>query len=190
MPVKEKKVFLTFDDGPIPEVTPWVIDCLKSFDAKATFFCVGNNVKKHPEIYSDILKSGMHTGNHTFSHLKAWSNSNKKYLNDIDLCREYINSNLFRPPHGQLYPWQLLSLKKRFDKIVMWDILGLDWRQDLNSDDIYNNIRLNCRPGSIIVLHDSIKAWPRLEGALPRILSYFHNEGYKTELINNPLPSQ
>ncbi|MDG5801005.1 polysaccharide deacetylase family protein [Marinilabiliaceae bacterium ANBcel2] len=183
LPDKEKTVYLTFDDGPAKEVTPAVIDILNEFNAKATFFCVGNNVKKNPLIYQRLVKEGMKTGNHTFSHTKAFDNTVQKYLKDVDKCSYYVESDLFRPPHGQLYPWHLPALKKRFKNIIMWDVLSKDYDNKLTADGVAHNVIKNVREGSIVVFHDSVKAWPRLKEALPKILKYLTDNNYKTELL-------
>jgi peptidoglycan/xylan/chitin deacetylase (PgdA/CDA1 family) len=180
---KEKKVFLTFDDGPVPEVTPCVINLLKQYNAVATFFCVGDNVRKYPVVFRLIRESGMKVGNHTFSHCKAWSKTKAEYLNDVKKCSNYAESNCFRPPHGQMYPWWIRSLKKSFGRIVMWDILSLDYDPMLTPDEVVENVTANLRKGSIIVFHDSLKAWDRLKVALPRVLEHLKNEGYTTEII-------
>jgi peptidoglycan-N-acetylglucosamine deacetylase len=179
-----KVVYITFDDGPIPEVTPKVIDCLKKFGAKATFFCVGDNVRKYPEVYNLLISQGMAVGNHTYSHIKAWSCNTNKYFKDIEHGAVYIKSALFRPPHGQLYPWYVSKLKKRFAKIVMWDILSMDYDSRVTANEIVNNVVKKIRPGSIIVFHDSLKAWPRLNDALPKVLAHINELGYKTEIIS------
>jgi peptidoglycan-N-acetylglucosamine deacetylase len=183
IPTKDKRVFLTFDDGPIPEVTPLVIECLKQQGAVATFFCIGDNVRKHPEVFKMLRDSGMSVGNHSFSHLKAWSNSSEAFQNDIEKCSQMVESSLFRPPHGQLYPWYVAKLKKNFRHIVMWDLLSLDYRKELTSDEIVNIVIKNVRPGSIIVFHDSLKAWPRLQSALPLVLLHLKKENYITDII-------
>ncbi|ASB49221.1 polysaccharide deacetylase family protein [Alkalitalea saponilacus] len=183
IPEKEKRVYITFDDGPIPEVTPRVVEMLNKYGAKATFFCVGDNVRKHPEVYSMLINNGMATGNHTYSHLKAWQSSKSEYFSDIKKGKHYIGGNLYRPPHGQLYPWYIGFLKRNFSKVVMWDLLSQDWKNDLSADDIYKNVIRNVRSGSIIVFHDSLKAWPRLETALPLTLEFLKREGYSMEII-------
>ncbi len=179
----EKTVFLTFDDGPVPEVTPWVCGELKKRGVKATFFCVGENVAKHPEIYQMVIEDGHRTGNHSFNHLPAWKCSGKAYFRNIELGSEQIDSDLFRPPHGQLYPWQLPKLKKLFSKIVMWDVLSKDYDNRLAADEVFENVKRYVRPGSIIVFHDSVKAWPRLKEALPKTLDYLINEGYSFKVL-------
>lgn len=176
-------VYLTFDDGPIPEVTPAVLEILGSRGAKATFFCVGENVEKHPEVYSMLAEHGMQTGNHTYSHSRAFSMGKGKYFEDIDRAQKLVDSKFFRPPHGQLYPWYLPRLRKKFEKIVMWDLITEDYRKDLDAEDIVKRVVKFVRPGSVIVFHDSLKAWPRLEKALPKALDYLISEGYSFELL-------
>ncbi len=179
----ENSVYLTFDDGPVPEVTPKVVEILNQYKAKATFFCVGDNIRKHPDVYQTVLDNGMGVGNHTYSHLKAWSHPAGVYFEDIEKGRTWNPTLLFRPPHGQLYPWYVPRLKRTFKRIVMWDVLSLDYRADLSDRDVYNTVVNNVRPGSVIVFHDSLKAWPRLERALPDILEYLNLAGYKMKLI-------
>jgi peptidoglycan/xylan/chitin deacetylase (PgdA/CDA1 family) len=183
--VKGKSVFLTFDDGPIPDVTPWVLQCLKEHDMVATFFCVGENIQKHPDVFQKLVESGMGIGNHTYSHKKAWRSNKADYLEDIDRFTELYRTNIFRPPHGQLYPWWVKNLKKRFSKIVMWDILTMDYDNALSADEVVKNVMDHLRPGSIIVFHDSIKSMPRLEMALPIVLDKIKEAGYTTALFNN-----
>lgn len=183
MKTSEKIIFLTFDDGPIPEVTPWVIDCLKKYKAVATFFCVGENVRKYPNIFNILINNGMAVGNHTYSHSDTKHFKKKEYLKNVDKCSEFVKSSLFRPPYGRIFPWWMSELKKRFDKIVMWDILTLDYDKNYTAEDIVNNVVTNIRPGSVIVFHDSLKAWDRLNYALPKVLEYITEKGYKTEII-------
>ena len=179
----EKTVFLTFDDGPVPEVTPWVCDELKKRDIKATLFCVGENVVKHPEIYQMVIEGGHKTGNHSFNHLPAWRCSGEAYFKNIELGMEQIDSTLFRPPHGQLYPWQMSRLKRLFSKVVMWDVLSKDYDNSLSASEVFENVKRHVRPGSIIVFHDSVKAWPRLKEALPATIDYLIKEGYSFRLL-------
>lgn len=188
VPVSEKKVFLTFDDGPIPEVTPWVINCLKEHNAVATFFCVGDNIRKHPEVFRLLIESGMTVGNHTYHHTKAWKSNGSTFFADVDRFQQVYLSKLFRPPHGQLFPWWIRSLKQRFSSVVMWDVLSKDYHPLLNDEDVVNNVMRFVRPGSIIVFHDSIKSWPRLEMALPIILKKLNDNGFITETLSQPTP--
>ena len=179
----EKVVFITFDDGPVPEVTPLVIDCLKKYNAVATFFCVGDNVRKYPEIFKSLTDNGMTVGNHSFSHKKAKRLNKKEFFDDVDKCSEFVKSKLFRPPYGKMRPWWVFEMKKRFDKIVMWDILSLDYDKNVSAEDVVNNVITNIRPGSVIVFHDSLKAWDRMRYALPMILEFAIENGYKTKII-------
>ncbi len=182
---KDKRVFITFDDGPIPEITPWVLETLKAYNAKATFFCVGDNVRKHPAIYQLLHKEGMKVGNHTYSHAPVKLGDFKTYLKDVELCGDWVTSELFRPPHGILFPWQIGKLKRKFKKIIMWDVLTMDYRQDLSPQQVFENLKKNVRSGSIIVFHDSLKAWNRIEIALPKSLEYLSNEGYTFDVIGD-----
>lgn len=182
---KEKCVYLTFDDGPVPEVTPKVVELLNQYHTKATFFCVADNVRKYPDVYQSLIDNGMGLGNHTYSHLKAWSYPSKVYFDDIEKGRALNSTQLFRPPYGQLYPWYVPRLKRYFRQIIMWDVLSLDFRADLSDRDVYNTVVNHVRPGSIIVFHDSLKAWPRLEKALPDILDYLTLAGYKMRLLED-----
>ncbi|NPA37625.1 MAG: polysaccharide deacetylase family protein [Chlorobi bacterium] len=180
---EEKIVYLTFDDGPVPEATPEVLGILREFGIKATFFCVGENVKKHPDIYRMLLSEGHNTGNHTFNHLQAFRTQGRTYLENVAKAGRYIDSGLFRPPHGQLYPWQIKMLRKKFDKIVMWDVLSKDYDASLSWEDVYGNVKKFVRPGSVIVFHDSLKALPHVVKALPVTIKYLLNQGYRFKLI-------
>ncbi len=173
----KKEVFLTFDDGPIPVVTPWVVETLGKYNAKATFFCVGDNVKKNQDVYQLILDKGHKIGNHTMNHLNGWTNFNKTYFENIEKCDNLIHSNLFRPPYGKIKPTQINYLKKKY-KIIMWDVLTKDYDESLAGEDCFEKVHKNCKPGSIVVFHDSLKAEKRLRIALPKTLDYLSKEGY------------
>lgn len=168
---------LTFDDGPTPEVSPWVIDTLHKYHAKATFFCLGKNAERYPAIFNKIKSYGHTIGNHTYSHLNGWKTQNREYYNDIELAQHYVNSKLFRPPYGRITPLQILELKKKF-KIIMWDVLSEDYNQDVEPGQCFQNVINYTRPGSIIVFHDSEKASKNLYFALPKVLEYFSMQGY------------
>lgn len=183
MPKKDKTVYLTFDDGPIPEVTPWVLDLLKQEEVDATFFCVGENVQKHQSIYNKILENGHHVGQHTFNHLPAFKHSKEEYHENVLIAKEYIKTNLFRPPHGQIKPSQLLRMRKDYT-IVLWDVLSADFDQNITPEKCYNNVIKNVRNGSIIVFHDSIKAQKNLEYALPKVIKYLKGKGYQFAKID------
>ena len=175
---KEKIIYLTFDDGPTPVVTEKVLDLLDRYDAKATFFCLGRNVERHQEIYKTILERGHATGNHTYSHLKGWKTPNGEYLSDIELARQHIPSKLFRPPYGQIRRSQIRLLRNVY-KIVMWDVMSHDYEQRLSKELSLRALLKYIKPGSIVVFHDSVKAWPKLEYILPQILDYFSSKGFE-----------
>jgi len=167
---KDPLLFLTFDDGPIPEVTPWVLDQLEAAHAKATFFCIGDNVRKHPEIYRAVLEKGHAVGNHTFHHLNGWKTTNEEYFADTEKCSRLVQSPLFRPPYGKIKPGQVSKLKSDY-KIIMWDVLSKDYDQSLSGEACLKRVIRNAGPGSILVFHDSLKAKDRLEFALPKVLA-------------------
>jgi len=183
-------LYLTFDDGPHPEITGFVLDELKRYNAKATFFCIGNNVALYPETYKRILMEGHRVGNHTYSHLNGWKTNDKKYLDDVLKAREHINSDLFRPPYGKITGFQarLLSRIKTSDhglfRIVMWDVLSADFDINLTAEKCYTNVVKNVSNGSIIVFHDSEKAFPRLKNCLPEVLKTLVGKGYRLEAIS------
>jgi peptidoglycan/xylan/chitin deacetylase (PgdA/CDA1 family) len=179
---KEKTVFLSFDDGPIPDVTPFVLNTLKSFNAKATFFCIGENVVKHPEIYKQILADGHSVGNHTYNHLKGWDTKNEIYLDNITRCAKLVKSNLFRPPYGRAKKSQLSVLNTQYS-IIMWDVLSGDFDTKISPRKCLQNVLDHTKNGSIIVFHDSIKAFPRLEYALPLALEQLASKGFQFKSI-------
>jgi peptidoglycan/xylan/chitin deacetylase (PgdA/CDA1 family) len=182
MPSSSPVIYLTFDDGPIPEVTPWVLDQLDKFNAKATFFCVGDNVRKHPEVYQDLLERGHGTGNHTYNHLDGWGSHNLGYWENVKRCEATFPSPLFRPPYGRLRPRQVNLLQKDYH-IIMWDVLSGDFDQKLDGEQCLQNVTENVRSGSIVVFHDSLKAWDRLKVALPQTLDYFSRRGFAFKAI-------
>jgi peptidoglycan/xylan/chitin deacetylase (PgdA/CDA1 family) len=178
---KVKVIYLTFDDGPVPEATPWVLDCLKEFDAKATFFMVGDNVRKHPEVYQRVLQEGHRVANHTFNHLKGWRRSTMDYLENIRKAEEFIQQGeeqLFRPPYGQISLAQIKALKDN-NKIVMWDVLSGDFDKELNPDKCLRKTIGNTNKGSIVVFHDSVKTIDKLKIVLPQYLEHFSRLGFK-----------
>ena len=177
---KEKIIYLTFDDGPIPVVTPYVLNTLKKFNAQATFFCIGENIDKYPEIFSEVISEGHTVGNHTHSHLKGWNTRVDDYLNNIRKCSEFTGSLLFRPPYGRIEKSQITAINKQFPEteIVMWDILSGDFDQTISAQTCISNVLKNVRNGSIIVFHDSIKAFGRLEQSLPIILEKLSAQGF------------
>ncbi|HRH69568.1 MAG TPA: polysaccharide deacetylase family protein [Flavobacteriales bacterium] len=172
-----KDLYLTFDDGPIPEVTPWVLDTLAGYGAKATFFCVGRNAQKHPELLSRIRMEGHSVGNHTFDHVRGRSTSLRGYLRGTLQCQAITKTSLFRPPYGSLTMRQLRVLRSHFT-IVMWDVLSGDFDRELDAPSCLRNVIDLARPGSIVVFHDSLKAEDRLRHALPGTLAHFAQQGY------------
>lgn len=186
VPNQDKVIYLTFDDGPIPEVTPWVVDLLAEYEAKATFFCVGDNVRKHPDVFNYVLNAGHEVGNHTMNHLNGWTTENIEFFHNIRHCARLVNSELFRPPYGKLTPKQGQFIQRHYE-IVMWDILSGDFDRKLSSEQVWQNVKRNIEPGSIVVFHDSIKAQKHLRYALPKTLAYFSSKGYRFEAISKAL---
>lgn len=177
VPTQDKVIYLTFDDGPIPEVTPWVLDCLADYEAKATFFCVGDNVRKYPKIFNALVDAGHSPGNHTFNHLNGWSSENIPYFHNVRHCAHLVHSNLFRPPYGRLKPKQVQFLLRHYT-IVMWDVLSGDFDAGITKEQCLQNVVTNSGPGSIVVFHDSIKSFENLKYALPGTLEHFSKLGY------------
>jgi len=179
---KEKALYLSFDDGPHPIATPFVLNQLKKYNALGTFFCIGKNIEAYPEIYKQILNEGHKTGNHTFNHLNGWKTDDELYLKNVAKASEYIDSNLFRPCYGRISTFQAKNLNQvmpgNVPIIVMWDVLSGDFDTSVSPQNCLANVVLKSVPGSIIVFHESDKAWPRLEYALPRVLKYFKEKGY------------
>jgi len=174
---------LTFDDGPIPEVTPWVLDQLAEHEAKATFFCVGENAVRHPNIYSRIHAGGHTVGNHTYNHLNGWTTSREDYLKNVEQCASVVDSRLFRPPYGKLTRRKALVLQEQY-KLVMWDVLSGDFDQSISPEACFQNVASNTKPGSIIVFHDSLKSELNLRYALPKVLSLFSERNYEFEALS------
>lgn len=175
-------LFLTFDDGPNPEVTPIVCSLLEKYNAKATFFCVGDNVKKHPEVFQQLIDAGHSVGNHTFNHLNGWKTKNRLYYKNILKASECIDSNLFRPPYGRITRQQSMRLKDKYD-IIMWDVLSVDFDSKVNASQCADNVIKNAKNGSIIVFHDSLKASATMLKALPEVLQHFANLNYQFTAI-------
>lgn len=183
-----KKVFLTFDDGPTPEITEWVLNELKKYNAKATFFCIGDNIKKFPEIFQKLITDKHSIGNHTFNHLNGWKTDVTEYLENVLLCQSQIeknnfSTNLFRPPYGKISRKQAKNLTQENYKIIMWDIISYDFDKTITKEKCLENVITNVEPGSIIVFHDSKKAWQNLEFVLPKTLEFLKKEGYTFEKI-------
>lgn len=204
IPTKEKKIFLTFDDGPIPEVTPWVLAMLKQFNAKATFFCIGANIEKYPEIFQQIISEGHSVGNHTHNHLNGWEVLTKEYLDNVSKCDSLLSSyqssgighpsnshrlpitdsrlRLFRPPYGKMRRSQYLILNAQYS-VVMWDVLSGDFDERLSEEKCLKNVLTKIREGSIVVFHDSIKAKEKLFYVLPKALETLSAGGYLFEKL-------
>lgn len=182
MPGGESRVYLTFDDGPHPTITPWVMAELEKYGASATFFCIGKNVVQHPEVYQRIIAAGHAVGNHTYSHQNGWKTNTEAYLDDVKKAGIYIDSALFRPPYGRIQKAQAdglsIILKKADVKVVMWNILSGDFDQSLSPERCTYAVIKGTKPGSIIVFHDSEKAFPNLSIALPAVLKSLSAKGF------------
>lgn len=191
IPNADHKIYLTFDDGPIPEITEWVLQELEKYNAKATFFCIGDNIRKYPEIFEKVIAGGHSIGNHTFNHLNGWKTSCDDYLENSFLFEEQAlqskiynqKSKIFRPPYGKIKISQAKKLRQQGYKIIMWDILSADYDCNISQEKCLENVVKNIAPGSIIVFHDSLKAFPRLKFALPKALEILNKRGYLFEAI-------
>lgn len=198
---KPHKLFLTFDDGPIPEITEWVLDILNQESIKATFFCIGENIQKNPKIFKRILSEGHAVGNHTYNHLNGWKKNNSDYIKNFKLCEEIIkvskqtieksndnikkeNSLLFRPPYGKIKPTASRYIRKKKHKIIMWDVLSYDFDSSISPQQCYENVINNVRSGSIIVFHDSLKAAKNMQYTLPKAIQFLKKKGFVFETIN------
>lgn len=178
----EKSVYLTFDDGPIPEITPWVLDLLDKYDIKATFFMVGDNVRKHPEEYRMVVERGHRIGNHSYNHIRGFEYLSKNYLANVDKANEVLQTDLFRPPHGHMRWAQYFTLKGHY-KIVMWDLVTRDYSNKLNGRQVFRKVKKYVRNGSIITFHDSLKAEKNMKYALPRSIEWLKEQGYEFKLL-------
>ena len=205
-PKSNSIVYLTFDDGPIPEVTPWVLDLLKEHKAKATFFSIGDNINKHPNIFKRIISEGHSIGNHTYNHLNGWKTNTEEYIDNCEKNYEIVNchtelvevtsyrgnnsslktlhSKLFRPPFGKLTSRQSKTLQKKGYKIIMWDVLSADFDQNISKEKCLENVLKNITSGSVVVFHDSLKSEEKLRYVLPKVLKYLNNEKYSCEVIS------
>lgn len=173
----EKAVYLTFDDGPIPEVTPRVLQILSHYGVKATFFMVGDNVRKHPDVYRMVVDEGHRIGNHTFNHIGGLRHGIRSYLNNVDKANEYLHTDIMRPPHGWM-KWEQYFFLRRHYQIVMWDLVTRDYSRHLDGKKVLWNVRHYVRPGSIITMHDSLKSADKLWYALPRAIEWLLSQGY------------
>ncbi|MCT4628983.1 polysaccharide deacetylase family protein [Winogradskyella sp.] len=203
-----KVLYLTFDDGPTPEITDWVLNTLKEYNAKATFFCIGKNIESHPEIFQSIIKAGHSIGNHTYNHLKGWKTKTAQYIEDIEKTQQLIHSKhqaksnktvellhwdlelkdwdlkLFRPPYGKFKSKQSKKIRKLGYNIVLWDVLSYDWDKSTNEEACLKNIISAAKEGSIIVFHDSVKASQNLKYSLPKVLDYYSKKGFIFKSLN------
>jgi peptidoglycan/xylan/chitin deacetylase (PgdA/CDA1 family) len=184
VPENDKTLYLTFDDGPIPHVTSWVLEQLEAFNAKATFFCVGDNIRKHPGVFQEVLDKGHAVGNHTFNHLNGWVTDNLHYFHNVRRCASMVKSELFRPPYGRLLPSQAQFLQRHY-QVVMWDILSGDFDPKISKEQCLANVVNYAKEGSIVVLHDSLKAREKLEYVLPKILEHFSALGYTFQALTS-----
>jgi peptidoglycan/xylan/chitin deacetylase (PgdA/CDA1 family) len=186
-----KELYLTFDDGPTPDITNWTLDILKQYDAKATFFCIGANIEKHPDIFKNIINAGHTIGNHTQHHAKGWQTKTKVYLENVAQAETSItsitnakSSKLFRPPYGQITPKQGKALIGLGYQIIMWDVLSFDWEKDVSEAQCLDNVISKSKSGSIIVFHDSIKASKNMMYTLPKVLEKLSQEGFEFKTLN------
>lgn len=197
MPKSGNSIYLTFDDGPTPEITEWVLQTLQFYGAKATFFCIGNNIEKHPEIANKVLEQGHAIGNHTHNHVNGWKTQAKTYIEEVLRCATTItekvrnsaakdnsaNALLFRPPYGKITPFQSRKLRAKGYKIIMWDVLTADFDTTISPQECYRNATTKVESGSIIVFHDSQKAFQNLQYVLPKALAYYKSKGFQMETL-------
>jgi peptidoglycan-N-acetylglucosamine deacetylase len=189
VPNTENKVYLTFDDGPTPDITEWTLQLLKEYNAKATFFCIGDNIRKYPKIFQKLINKGHSIGNHTFNHLNGWKTPTSNYIENVKLHEtEHRNlhseiCNLFRPPYGKIKPWQSKIVRKLGYKIIMWDVISYDFKTNISKEECLENVIKNVKSGSIIVFHDSKKAFANLEYVLPRTLEFLNEKGFVCDKI-------
>ena len=191
LPNTQNKIYLTFDDGPTPEITEWVLEELKKHNVKATFFCIGNNIQKHPELFQKVINEGHVIGNHTYNHMNGWKTETKTYLENISLCEkqiqkssiENLQSKLFRPPYGKIKTAQAKIVRRLGYKIIMWDVLSADFDQTITPEKCLENVISNVKSGSVIVFHDSIKASHNLKYALPETLNILKEKGFLFDVI-------
>ena len=179
---RDRSVYLTFDDGPIPEATPFILETLKQFNAKATFFMVGDNVRKYPELYQRIVAEGHQVGNHTHNHIGGLRHTIKEYSYNVEKANAYIKSRLFRPPHGWMRLSQYAWLSRKY-KVVMWDVVTRDYSKWMTAQDIVDNVKRYSRPGSIITFHDSLKSIEKLHFALPESIKWLREQGYEFKVF-------
>ncbi len=184
MDPNDRSVYLTFDDGPIPEVTPWVLNLLKEHNIKATFFMVGDNIRKYPDVFRMVVEEGHRIGNHTFNHIQGLLFRTKNYMANTELANQQMKTDLFRPPHGHMRIRQYNKLKKYY-RIIMWDLVTRDYSKKLQPEEVLDNVKRFVRNGSIITFHDSLKSWNNgcLQYALPKAIEYLKQEGYEFKVF-------
>lgn len=178
----ERSVYLTFDDGPIPQVTPWVLSVLRHYNIKATFFMVGDNVRKHPEEFAQVVAEGHRIGNHTYNHIGGLRHGIRSYLANVEKANDLLHTDLFRPPHGWMKWGQYIAVRRRY-RVVMWDLVTRDYSTRLNGRDVLFNVRRYARPGSIITFHDSLKSEDKLLYALPRSIEWLLSQDYSFKVF-------
>ncbi len=183
MDTKERAVYLTFDDGPIPEATPFVLDVLERYRAKATFFMVGDNARKYPELFEDVKARGHRIGNHTYNHIGGLLRGVDSYVRNVHKANEILQTDLFRPPHGWM-KWEQFLFMRHYYRVIMWDLVTRDYSTHLNAKDVVDNIRRYARPGSIITFHDSLKSIDKLRTALPESLEWLQEQGYAFKIFD------
>ena len=189
LPNNDNKIYLTFDDGPTPEITTWTLSQLNKYNAKATFFCIGDNIRKYPEIFKQVVENNHSVGNHTYNHLNGWKTETNSYIKNTILCQSEIEkntsqiTNLFRPPYGKIKLSQSKKLRKSGYRIIMWDVLSEDYDDAISKEKCLENVINNMQSGSIIVFHDSVKAFPHLEYVLPKVLEIGNKKGFVFEAI-------
>lgn len=181
----EKNIYLTFDDGPHPTITGFVLDELKKYDAKATFFCIGKNVVAHPDVYQRIISEGHSVGNHTYDHVNGYKTKDDAYLLNIEEAGKVIKSDLFRPPYGRITMSQIKKLRPLKYKIVLWSVLSGDFDKNISGEKCFSNVIKTSTSGSIIIFHDSEKAYDRLVYSLPLVLKYFSEKGFKFLVLSS-----
>jgi peptidoglycan/xylan/chitin deacetylase (PgdA/CDA1 family) len=193
LPAFENTMYLTFDDGPTPDITDWTLDMLERYRAKATFFCIGKNIVEHPEIYSKIIQKGHAIGNHTQNHLNGWKTKTTAYLKEVAICKNHMieqglthikDVNLFRPPYGKISLTQAKGIREQGYKIIMWDVLSADFDRTISKEQCLQNVLQNAGQGSIVVFHDSLKASEKLQYVLPKVLEYFKEKGFSFEKLD------
>lgn len=192
IPTSEQVLYLTFDDGPTPEITDWTLKTLAAYNAKATFFCIGKNIEEHPDIFNKVISSGHSIGNHTQNHIKGWKTKAQPYVENVAEAQKHIDvhyktadtvGKLFRPPYGQISPKQGKQLIQLGYNIIMWDVVAYDWDKTITPETSLNRVTSKAKNGSIVVFHDSVKAQRNMQYALPKTLEYFSKRGYRFEPI-------